>query len=71
MSNIAQFHDNTYSLELKKVWDYSDPTLYSSEDKRYTSAGYKIYWEAVDKTEIHRHVTVEERSQKSKETESR
>ena len=49
MAKEAKYHDNTYSLELKKIWDPNDPTLFCKIDRKYTAQGYTAYWEAVDK----------------------
>ena len=40
---------NCFTLELKKVWDPKDLSLYLSS-QRFTTDGYSAYWEAVDKT---------------------
>ena len=45
-----KYHINTYSLELKKVWDESDSSLYASKDKKLTANDYLTYWEAVDRS---------------------
>ena len=50
LEELAKIHDNTFSLMLKKVWDPNDKNLYMADRKRYTVAGFRSYWEAVDKT---------------------
>ena len=34
----------------KKVWNPKDPDLYIHNSERFTSRGYKNYWEAIDHT---------------------
>ena len=34
---------------LKKVWEYEDPTLFNKEDRRFTSEEFTAYWGMVDK----------------------
>ena len=46
---MAKYHTNVKCLELKKVWDSHDGSLFSDEG-RFTSEGYRKYWDAVDKT---------------------
>ena len=41
-------HVNVSSLPLKKVWDDKDVNLFNNH--RFTAAGLRAYWEAVDKT---------------------
>ena len=48
MQKAVSFHADMYSLQLKKVWDPNDPTLYNSEDKKPTAQGYITYWASVD-----------------------
>ena len=50
MERMAKFHHNTVALQLKKVWKRNDSTLYVSEARRFTTCGYAVYWEAIDKT---------------------
>ena len=50
LHTAASFHDNCHVLELKKIWDGKDRTLYLSPESRFTADGYNCYWEAVDKT---------------------
>ena len=50
IEELAKFHNNMHTLCLKKVWDPKDSSLFLDECNRFTSAGYKAYWEAVDKT---------------------
>ena len=47
---VAQRYEDTYSLQLKKVWDPHASSLFMAEDLRYTAEGLRTYWEAVDKT---------------------
>ena len=47
---VAQRYEDTYSLQLKKVWDPHASSLFMVEDLRYTAEGLRTYWEAVDKT---------------------
>ena len=49
LDTAVEYHDSTFSLRLRKVWDIKDPTLFKSRDNKYTSAGYTAYWNAVDK----------------------
>ena len=46
----SKLHSNCTSLMLKKAWDPKDTTLFINESQQFTSRGYTIYWEAVDKT---------------------
>ena len=48
LEDISKFHSGVTCLELKKVWDPKDGGLYSKG--RYTSDGFKAYWDAVDRT---------------------
>ena len=48
VEDACKFHTNISALELKKVWEPKDPSLIEKE--RFTSIGYKKYWEAVDRT---------------------
>ena len=50
LSTVAQFHPDTWVLKLKKIWDPNDNSLYMKEEQRFTAAGLKSYWDAVDKT---------------------
>ena len=50
LTAIAPFHNNVHIMPFKKIWDPEDLTLYDKHARRYTSAGYKNYWAAVDKT---------------------
>ena len=45
----VSYHTNTFVLQLKKVWDYDDTSLYNRDDKKYTSKGLIDYWLSVDK----------------------
>ena len=50
IKKVARPQDNTFTLELKQVWDENDGNLYLWPDKRYSQAGYISYWTAVDRT---------------------
>ena len=52
LRTISKSHKNTSVLELKKVWDKSNPNLYLNETihSRFTAEGLKTYWLAVDCT---------------------
>ena len=50
LSKEVTYHDNVYALEMKKMWDPSDSSLYNRTDCKYTAKGYSSYWDAVDKT---------------------
>ena len=50
LEEAVNFHPNTSSLQLKKVWCYDDRNLFLADAQRYTTEGLKSYWEAVDKT---------------------
>ena len=50
VNTAAQFHENTWTLQLKKVWDPHNHSLYNKEEDKYSVEGIKMYWEAVDKT---------------------
>ena len=49
LEDVVKLHTNVHTLQLKKVWDPNDPNLYL-ESGRFTTEGFKAYWEAVDKT---------------------
>ena len=46
----ALVHDNTWSLQLKKIWDPQDTSYFIEEQKKFTANGLHAYWEAIDKT---------------------
>ena len=50
LNQVSQFYPNTNSLDLKKVWDDQDTSLYVKDSRRFTAHGYSIYWQAVDTT---------------------
>ena len=53
LEDVSKFHVNSSTLQLKKVWDSDDDSLFISENQCFTSIGYigyRRYWEAVDKT---------------------
>ena len=50
VENMAKFHERTFALHLKKVWDCTDTKLYIKESRRFTVLGYTVYWQAIDKT---------------------
>ena len=49
LERCAVSHDGTHTLQLKKIWNENETTLFLREDKKYTSRGYKTYWYTVDK----------------------
>ena len=48
VEDMAKYHCNISALELKKIWDPNDKSLF--ENGRFTSQGFRSYWEAVDRT---------------------
>ena len=50
LNNVVRFHEHSYVLKLKKIWDPSDTSLYAAEYSRYTNEGLTSYWIAVDYT---------------------
>ena len=50
MVSAGRVFDNMSVLQLKKIWDPEDSNLYVKEAARYTTAGLKNYWEAIDRT---------------------
>ena len=50
MREAAMFHDDTFVLMLKKIWDGTNPSLYSAEYRHYTNEGFSSYWIAIDAT---------------------
>ena len=50
LDRMSSYHANTRSLQLKKIWDAEDSTLFVKESRRFTAKGLDAYWEAVDKT---------------------
>ena len=50
INKLALQYDNTWSLQLKKIWDPQDHSLVTLDRNRFTVQGYQKYWEAVDKT---------------------
>ena len=59
----VKLHSDTYTLALKKVWDYDDTNLYTD---RFTMSGLRSYWEAVDKTICYFNSVVLKKSDKRK-----
>ena len=49
LQNTTEKYDRHYAVALKKIWDENDPTLFSASDLKYSSEGFKLYWNAVDK----------------------
>ena len=43
-------HDNVSILALKKIWDPDNDSLFLHREQRFTSDGYRFYWEAINKT---------------------
>ena len=50
LNEAAQFHDDTFVLMLKKIWNPNDSSFYAAEYKRYTNEGYNTYWATIDAT---------------------
>ena len=50
LKKVGALHNNVSVLELKKIWDQHDSSLYLEEAQRYTSIGFRTYWDAVDRT---------------------
>ena len=50
IESMCKLHSNVSCLELKKIWDPKDDGLYVSDQKRFTTEGFKKYWEAIDRT---------------------
>ena len=50
LEKTATYHENTFALPLKKVWDENDSALFSATDNKFTANSYISYWEAVDQT---------------------
>ena len=49
LENAVMYHTSSHALELKKIWDPEDPTLFIKTDKKYSAQGLTSYWNAVDK----------------------
>ena len=50
LNEVVKFHDNTFVLDFKKIWDPENGSLYVQESNRFTSQGLTTYWLAVDCT---------------------
>ena len=50
LEKTALMHTNMSALRLKQVWDQEDHSLVTHDGHRVTNAGYKSYWQALDKT---------------------
>ena len=50
LNDIVQFHNNTITLPMKKVWDPSNRNLYIKKYGRFTAEGFSTYWKVVDCT---------------------
>ena len=50
LESVVPFHDNTFVLQLIKVWNPSDSTIYSADYSRFTNDSYAAYWMAIDAT---------------------
>ena len=50
LRSTSALHENNAVLELKKIWDPDNTSLYLLREARFTSDGLRFYWEAVDKT---------------------
>ena len=46
-SQVEVYH-NMCALQLKKVWDEEDGSLYMHEQRRFTQQGYCNYWRAIN-----------------------
>ena len=53
LEEVSKLHQNIFTLALKKVWCEQDDNLYL-DSQHFSAAGYRAYWEAVDKTAIFR-----------------
>ena len=49
LEQCCSHHNNTYTVKLIKDWSDDDELLFNRTDKKFTAAGYKTYWNAVDK----------------------
>ena len=47
---MGKLHDDVSVLELKKVWDPEDTSLYVKDANMFSSKGFNKYWEAVDRS---------------------
>ena len=50
LEDVVKIDPNTHTLFLKRVWEPADSRLYISDSCRFTAEGYKVYWEAIDRT---------------------
>ena len=50
LEEAVHFHSNMSTLELKRVWNPKDATLYLKDSQHFTADGYRTYWEAVNCT---------------------
>ena len=50
LERMADVHENTVAVQLKKIWDGNDSSLFIQESNRFTSLGYTTYWKAIDST---------------------
>ena len=50
LQEAVKFHEDVYTLELKKSWEPNNGNLYLAVCQHFTCDGYCTYWEAVDKT---------------------
>ena len=50
LEEVAKMHSNVFTLPLKKVQNPHDGNLYLEHAKRFSSDGYRDYWEAIDHT---------------------
>ena len=49
LEKMGNLHDNVEILQLKKVWDPENSSLFLGREGRFTPEGLRFYWEAVDK----------------------
>ena len=50
MENAGKIYENVSVLKLKNLWDPEDTNLFIQHAQRYTHAGLRVYWEAIDRT---------------------
>ena len=58
LQEVGNLYPNVAVLELKKIWDPQDTTLFIKESNRFTATGIQTYWEAVDRTVKYADTTV-------------
>ena len=50
MESVASKYNDFWCLQLKKVWEYDNPSYYDDDCHRFTAKGVSTYWNAVDST---------------------